>query len=79
MGRSKTSSCDVAYMTANRKHFLTMHECGEKENPRLTPTQCSMQFIKMLKAALRLTQARYRTVCVPAVLGQFKNIARCRS
>ena len=36
------SPCDVAHRPVHRKYFLTMHECGEKENPWLTPTQYSM-------------------------------------
>lgn len=38
-----SSPCDVAHEPAHRKRFLTMHECGEKENPWLTPTQCSIE------------------------------------
>lgn len=31
--------CDVANESAFRNRNQTMHQCGEKENPKLTPTQ----------------------------------------
>jgi len=36
------SSCGLADATTGRKQFLTMHQCGEKENPWLKPTQYCM-------------------------------------
>jgi hypothetical protein len=38
-----STACGLTDASAARKQFLTMHECGEKENPWLTPTQYCMQ------------------------------------
>ena len=38
-----SSACGVTDASDPRKRFLTMHECGAKENPWLTPTQCSIK------------------------------------